>query len=136
MIGVNRAQGRNEYPMGKCTAMVLTPTGRLNADDIDEALAAYALALDPEDVPSGSLGFLSRHLAECERCRNWLEIYAEVAADLGLSAQPRRPPAHLLRHIASAARLADLTHDDSLIVDVTEHTRASTVRSAAKRPAT
>jgi hypothetical protein len=113
--------------------MVLTPTGRRTIDDIDEALAAYALALDPQNDPAGYTGFLSQHVRECEACRRRLDGYAEVASDLALSVQPRRPPASLLHDIATAALVGD-TPDDPLVLDASEHEPATTRRAAAKRP--
>ena len=101
-----RGKGLNEYPTGGCTTVVQVP-------DLDEALAASALALEPEDVSWLPPGLLDHHLSECESCRSRLDRYAEVAADLALSAPPKRLPADISRDILSTVLLVVLPEDSS-----------------------
>jgi hypothetical protein len=102
--------------------MTRTESERVCSDDFDEALAAYALAHRLEEV---SPGLLSHHLSGCDPCRRRLKTYVKVAAEIGLTARPRRPPMRLLRRIA-----LDMAPDSS-IVDVREHAPASMDHSTA-----
>jgi hypothetical protein len=103
---VVQGEGTNEYPRGGCTTKPQVP-------ELDEALAAYALALEPEDVSWLPPGLLARHLSECESCRARLDRYAEVAADLALSAPPRPLPADISRDILNAVLLVVMPEDSS-----------------------
>jgi Anti-sigma-K factor rskA len=65
-------------------------------ESIDELLAGYALGslsgADADEVDR----LLSDHVPGCARCRETLDAFAGVAADLGLDAPPIEPPETLL----------------------------------------
>jgi hypothetical protein len=106
LTGVVQGEGTNEYPRGACKTEVHVP-------DLDEALAASALALEPEDVSWLPPGLLEHHLSECESCRGRLDHYVEVAADLALSAPPKRLPADISRDILNTVLLVVMPEDSS-----------------------
>jgi predicted anti-sigma-YlaC factor YlaD len=103
---VGQGEGTDEYPIGGCTAVA-------QAAEFDQALAAYALALEPEDVSWLPPGLLAHHLTECESCRGRLKGHTEVAADLALSAPPRRLPAHVSRNILGTVLLVVMPEDSA-----------------------
>jgi anti-sigma-K factor RskA len=65
-------------------------------ESIDELLAGYVLgSLSGADAASVDR-LLSEHLPGCARCRETLDAFTGVAADLALDAQPIEPPETLL----------------------------------------
>jgi anti-sigma-K factor RskA len=65
-------------------------------ESIDELLAGYALgSLSGADADAVDR-LLSEHVPGCARCRETLDAFTAVAADLGLDAPPLEPPETLL----------------------------------------
>jgi anti-sigma-K factor RskA len=65
-------------------------------ESIDELLAGYALgSLSGADAAAVDR-LLSEHVPGCARCRETLDAFTGVAADLGLDAPPIEPPETLL----------------------------------------
>jgi hypothetical protein len=63
---------------------------------IDELLAGHALhALDGEDLREAER-ILTEHLPTCGRCRNTVEQFRAITADLALGSRPANPPEVLL----------------------------------------
>jgi hypothetical protein len=70
--------------------------GPIDHDRVDELLAAHALhALDGEDLREAER-LLAEHLPECERCRETVEGFRGITADLALGSRPASPPQMLL----------------------------------------
>ena len=68
--------------------------------DVHDLTAAYALdALDPEEERS-----YEQHLAGCERCREELAAFSEVAGSLALAVDPAEPAPALRDRVLVAAR--------------------------------
>jgi len=70
--------------------------GPIDHDRVDELLAAHALhALDGDDLREAER-LLAEHLPECERCRETVEGFRGITADLALGSRPASPPQMLL----------------------------------------
>ncbi len=67
---------------------------------VHELTAAYALdALDPDEERR-----YEEHLAGCERCREELASFSEIAGSLALAVDPAKPPPELRGRILDTAR--------------------------------
>jgi hypothetical protein len=70
--------------------------GPVDHDRIDELLAAHALhALDGDDLREAER-LLAEHLPECDRCRETVEGFRGITAELALGSRPASPPEMLL----------------------------------------
>jgi anti-sigma-K factor RskA len=68
----------------------------VNHDSIDELLSGYALrTLSGEDATEADR-LLSEHVPSCAACRQTLDAFRAVTADLALDARPADPPETLL----------------------------------------
>lgn len=59
---------------------------------IEELLAGYALRAVAAEDRAGANSVLAEHLPVCPSCRDLLAGFEDVAADVGLSLDPLRPP--------------------------------------------
>lgn len=72
------------------------PGEPVNHARIDELLAGHALhSLDGDDQHEAER-ILTEHLPGCERCRNTVEQFRTITADLAFASRPKEPPEMLL----------------------------------------
>jgi hypothetical protein len=73
-------------------------------EHVQELLAAQALgALDEGELPVVE-SELARHLPGCTECREALDAFRAVAGELGLAAEPQRPPRTLAARLRREVR--------------------------------
>jgi len=81
--------------------------GFASTAELDEALAAYALAVDAAGAPGlldpAAQRALDAHLADCADCRRELADIRRVVTSIGLTAPSEAPPASLRNRVLSAA---------------------------------